>query len=300
MLVVRLLTAIGNPAPARAFLDRLVEAEARSGPDSVAAAFADYGRFYWATYAAWDPWCCAMTARRAARIFTAASDTSNGAVARALLGWAWVGLGAYGAAEEILRENIAAVEGKGIAAEISRLYLGLALASRGALEEAEAVERETLSSLLGGGAFYSGWARTKLAEVLLCRNDPEGASREATSAVAELAGIAPHRAHALAVLADARRALGRSAEAVPAAREAVATLEELGISCEGAVRIRVALAEALHATGDETGARRVAKQAYDRVLASAAMIPDADARAVYRRAVPENARAIELATGVLP
>jgi hypothetical protein len=59
--------------------------------------------------------------------------------------------------------------------------------------------------------------------------------------------------------------------------------------------VRLAHAEALRATGDTDGARRVLDDARARLLAIAARIPDPAYRQTFLEGVPEHARILALA-----
>jgi len=100
----------------------------------------------------------------------------------------------------------------------------------------------------------------------------------------------------LATLAGLRLAQGRAAEARVAAEEAMARYTAMG-AC-GLFRagfVRLAHAEALHATGAHDAARAAIAGARARVLAIAGTISDPDYRASFLAQVPENARTLALA-----
>jgi hypothetical protein len=77
-------------------------------------------------------------------------------------------------------------------------------------------------------------------------------------------------------------------------RAAVNALEELGGVEEGESTIRLAHAEALHACGDEAGARQAIGRARGRLVARAAKVTDPAQRERFL-AIPENARTLEWA-----
>jgi hypothetical protein len=100
----------------------------------------------------------------------------------------------------------------------------------------------------------------------------------------------------LATLAGLRLAQGRAADALAAAEQAMARYAAMG-AC-GVFRaafVRLAHAEALHATGAHDAARAAIAQARARVLAIAGRISDPDYRAGFLAHVPENARTLALA-----
>ena len=90
-------------------------------------------------------------------------------------------------------------------------------------------------------------------------------------------------------------AKGDVSEAAAAAREAMELLEELGGIDEGESLVRLVHAEALSASGDFAGARRMIATARERLLERAAKISDPAWRASFLERVPENARTMALA-----
>jgi hypothetical protein len=100
----------------------------------------------------------------------------------------------------------------------------------------------------------------------------------------------------LATLGGLRLAQGRAAEALAATEEAMARDAAMG-GCgmfRGAF-VRLAHAEALHATGAHDAAIRAIAQARVRLLAIADKIADPDYKASFLSHVPENARTLALA-----
>ncbi|HEX3765116.1 MAG TPA: hypothetical protein VHW23_40750, partial [Kofleriaceae bacterium] len=100
----------------------------------------------------------------------------------------------------------------------------------------------------------------------------------------------------LATLARLRLAQGRAAEALAAAEDATARAAAMG-ACgmfRGAF-VRLAHAEALHATGAHDAARTAIAGARARLLAIAERIADPGYRASFLGGVPENARTLALA-----
>jgi tetratricopeptide (TPR) repeat protein len=204
-------------------------------------------------------------------------------------------LGAFEAAERSLQGIAAADESLGVASSLRRFHLSWLLADRGALDEARA-----LASRLSehGHALHlplEEWrGRWVLAEVLRRMGDLEGAEREIQTAL----GLAVPLEHpgALGTLSALRLAQGRAEEALAAAEDAVARCKTMG-GCgmfRGAF-VRLAHAEALHATGAHDAARAAIAEARTRLLAIAGKIPDPEYRKSFLEDVPENARTLALA-----
>ncbi len=124
--------------------------------------------------------------------------------------------------------------------------------------------------------------------------DLDGAEREVQVALA--IAVPLEQPGVLATLSALRLAQGRAGEALAAAEDAMARIEAMG-GCgmfRGAF-VRLAHAEALHATGARDAAARAIADARARLLAIADKIADPDYRASFLGRVPENARTLALA-----
>jgi hypothetical protein len=124
--------------------------------------------------------------------------------------------------------------------------------------------------------------------------DLGAAFEHAKSAVDLLAATASLRPFASALLARVHLRQGRTAAALEVARGAAADLETLGQVEEGESFVRLVIAEALHASGEEGEANMAIGRARDRLLEQAAKL-DGELRASFLGNVPENARTLELA-----
>jgi hypothetical protein len=190
------------------------------------------------------------------------------------------------------------------------MHLGYALAQRGTLTQARDL-------LIDAVAYFKahedrrleGSARAALAEAHVLAGDLEAAERQAALAKEALALFPPLRVSASAVLAEVRLARGEADAALRLAREAVGLLDTLNDSTQR-TRVgagagaranaheplaRLVYARALHAAGDEAGARMAIGRARDRLLARAQLIGDAGWRASFLQNVAANARTLELA-----
>jgi len=133
-----------------------------------------------------------------------------------------------------------------------------------------------------------------LAEVLRRIGDLDGADREIQVALGIAAPL--EQPGARATLSTLRLAQRRAGEALAAAEDAVSRCTAMG-GC-GMFRggfVRLAHAEALHATGAHDAARRAIADARTHLLAIADRIPDPDYRQSFVENVPENARTLALA-----
>jgi tetratricopeptide (TPR) repeat protein len=210
-------------------------------------------------------------------------------------GHGFLQLGAHEEAEQVFREVLdrASSLGLGAVRAYARLNLGLALLRQKKLDEALAAEEEVLALFREqGDRPLEATARTYRAMILALGGDHEAAATEA-QAVAGDAGVTPSfRAVAQAIVAEARLAEGRAAEALEAAEAAHSILTSLDGIEEGESLIRVIYAEALRASGDEEAAGRAIAEARDRLLDRAAKVVDPALRTSFLDRVPENARTL--------
>jgi tetratricopeptide (TPR) repeat protein len=181
-----------------------------------------------------------------------------------------------------------------VVASLGKLVLASALSDAGALDDARA-EALTMAAAEAAQSnrFFEGMARSVLSEILRRRGDLAGASREAVAAIELLSLVPFDRALALARLSAVRLAQGRAAEALGSAREGLALLTP--VTGYADIHLRVALVEALHATGDHDGARAALAEALPRLLARADTL-DAAQRESFLGRVPAHARLLALAS----
>ncbi|WP_438017101.1 protein kinase [Sorangium sp. So ce315] len=232
--------------------------------------------------------------------FEQAGDRRNACSVRANLGFLYGEVGDFETAESALRTALAAAQRMGLddleTAAVQNL--GYVIAHLGQLEEAKQLEQRAAAAFhQQGDRRMEGVALSYLAQILLRSGDPAGAEREARVAVEALQVAPPLRAAAVAVLSRALLAQGRPEEALPAAREAFAQLEEAGSLEEGESLVRLTYAEALAAVGAAREAAEVLAAAREHLLGRAAKISDPTFRERFLTCVPDNARTLALAAG---
>jgi len=236
--------------------------------------------------------------KRAESAFALAGDERNTADAHGNLGFCALQIGDYDLAGRALREFLAAAERLGLRNSVASAQhnLGLAMALQGELEEALVTERAALEHFVAcGNHRQAASAHQYLATTLLLGGDLPAAEEEALQAVAAAGDSRQLAASAQATLAQVLLAQGRAAEALPWARRAGATLDELGGIEEREMLVRLVLAEVLAATGDRPAAYATLASTHERVLAIAARIGDAELRRCFLTNVSENARTLRLA-----
>jgi tetratricopeptide (TPR) repeat protein len=242
-------------------------------------------------------------ADEAAASFEQAGDERSACNHKVHVGFGLLEVGGFAEAEKALEGAAVTADRLGLpmVAAMARHNLGWALARSGRVAEASRVEREAaVAANRQANRRLEGGARNYLAAILAEAGDLTAAEREARDALVLLDGAPTLLPHALATLARIQNAAGRPIEALAAAREAMTKLEELGSLEEGDAAVRLALAEALEATGDGAAARTVIASARDRLLARAAAIADPHWRRSFLEAVPEHRRTLVLAAGWLP
>ncbi len=248
-----------------------------------------------ASYAHEDPWRALQHSEANQSIFDEIGGDAFLLMAQLFQGLNLWCLGAPARARRFLEEVARGDEVIGLASSLRRFSLSWLLADEGALDEARALAtRLAESGRALHDVLHESRGRWVLAEVLRRAGDLGGAERELESALAMAVPL--ERPGVLGTLAQLRLAQGRAEEALAAAGDAIAQCEALG-GCgmfRGAF-VRLAHAEALHATGAADGARRAIDDARARLLATAARIPDPAHRQGFLEGVPEHARTLALA-----
>ena len=191
-----------------------------------------------------------------------------------------------------------AVSGDGLIGTTSTLYLALVLIERGALDEARALAQHRIDTGRADaarlGALREAEGHWLLGEIAAREGDLSSAEREILAS-AEVLRPAVLLWHLAAVrLVDVRLRRGAVGEALALATEIQAALTESGAHGLRGTLVRLLHAEALHASGDLTGARAALRVAADDLQARAARIDDDDARRCFLD-VAENARVVLLA-----
>jgi len=217
---------------------------------------------------------------------------------RTSLGILQMHLGAYPEAEASCEEaRRVAVQLKipyGVNA--ATMALGRILLARGRCAEARALAAGVVEAAVASrNGRQAGIARAVLALVLLETGEIDEARAEAAAA-AEAAGPYPSlRAGCEAILAQALLRQGRAEEALALARRASAVAERQGSLDDEHARVRLVLAEALHACAllDEARAAITAARAWLHTQADTLDAPDLRHKFLYF--VPEHARILALA-----
>jgi tetratricopeptide (TPR) repeat protein len=226
-----------------------------------------------------------------------AGDARNGCVARVNLAFPCVELGDYERAQSLLEEALAGAERVGLHTVVAyaNLNLGRVRLELGASSEARAAAEQALAfGERAGEPRLTGGARCYLAMIARASGDLPRARTLAEESVARMAVAPPSLPLSLAVLARIELDLGLADAALEHAEDAMARLLSLGRIEEGEALVRLVVAEARAANGDDEGARFALHDAARHLLARAARLP-AEQRARFLTRVPENARTLALA-----
>jgi hypothetical protein len=246
-----------------------------------------------------DPWAGLQHSAALEPIYEAIGGELTLVLARLLCGQNQWCLGAFAPAVQALEAIPVADTAAGVVGALRRFVLAWLHADRGELARA----REVAAQMVESGRVHKnrqeeGRGRWALAEVLRRDGDLAGADRELEVAL-DIA-VPLEQPGVRATLSAVRLAQGRAAEALAAAEDAMARIAAMG-GCglfRGAF-VRLAHAEALHATGAHDAARDAIAHARAYLLEVAARIADPGYRASFLEQVPENARTLALASAWL-
>ncbi len=235
----------------------------------------------------------------ASRSFEAVGDLREACSLSTAVGWLQATeLGLHEEAVRTLRQSLELARRMGLVRAIlaAEQNLGAALLRLGQLDEARRRLEETGrefgrasdARMEAGSRFYLILLHTR-------RGDLERAEAEALTALELAREVPTTRACALAALARVLLGAGRPGEALERARAAQALLDELGGVEEGEAMIRLALAEALEASGLTPEARAAIEVARARLRERAGRIGDPRVKRAFLEDVPEHARTQALA-----
>jgi tetratricopeptide (TPR) repeat protein len=168
----------------------------------------------------------------------------------------------------------------------------LALAHCGRIEEAKHLCNETFA--MSGAPRQELTALIYLARILDLAADQAQALSHARRALDLAQSFPAFRAQAFSIQACSLLRLGMIEEALEASRQSMAILNELGLLDSGEGIVRLAHAEALHASGHHGEAHQAIQQASARLLARAERISDPARRRSFLERIPEHARTLEL------
>lgn len=209
-------------------------------------------------------------------------------------GSAQMELGEYEQAAETLRVVLEVAERVGFdhLMGVNKANRALALAHCGSIDDAKRLCNDTFAT--SGAPRQELVALVYLARILHLDSDQAQALSHAKRALELAQSFPSFRAQALGIQARALLRMNHLEEALDASRQGMAILDELGLIESGEGILRLAHAEALHATGHHDIARAALRESAKRLIARAERISDPIRRRSFLDHVPEHARTLQL------
>lgn len=281
----------------------LLERDATTDP--VARGWAALSQTWVSAWIDGDPWTARRHARTACSIFEEARISRLERFARVFLAMTSWNLGLLDEAEVELRPLVRAA-GDPLLGMIATRYLTFVLIERGELAEARRLAEERLAEARASGrgdsAAREAEGRWMLGVIAAREGDPSSAAEHLSASLDGLRTLPPQWLIAASRLAYVRLAQGRAAEALALTREAMEVQARMGGHGHRSLLLRVAHAEALHATGERDAAAGELREALALLHVRAEGIDDPAVRRRFLEGRAENRRALDLARewGLLP
>ncbi|HEX8706615.1 MAG TPA: AAA family ATPase [Myxococcaceae bacterium] len=290
----------GRRQQAKAILDRMNEvASALPKPDSISEGWRAFASGYIGHFLDARPWSSRTWAETAAQSFQTLNIDRNLSLAQALTGLALAALGEVPGAIDVIRLGVQSARRIGQAYVIARTRINLALVLVSSAEPAHHDEAHQLAletqETQKTNVINQGSAHLVLAKVALLRGLLTEAEAQARKSCEALRSFRAYHIMARTTLCNSLLAQQRVAEARAEAEQGVSELEQMGPPGAMAVGMRLALAEACFAQGDQEPGEAALRKALECVHLRASDIPGAEAREHFLNQVPENARVRELA-----
>jgi tetratricopeptide (TPR) repeat protein len=235
--------------------------------------------------------------------FERAGDLRMTCLQRSNAGFSSIELGALDRAEEYLRGALATAERLSLpfAMAASEHNLGLALTLRGKLDEAVGVLVSAIAlSAEQGNRQMEATSRHYLSLAYLRQGRTAEAALEIERSLSLFHDAPAARSYVLSTLSRSCLAQGDVLRALDLAQEAVRLHGQAMGGEEGEAAIRLALVEALVASGRVAEARAEADRAVERLLARADLVGDEELRRGFLENLPDHAATMALRTRVWP
>ncbi|PTL80480.1 serine/threonine-protein kinase PknK [Vitiosangium sp. GDMCC 1.1324] len=292
----------GDRQEVELLLGRLLSVGAAATTDDAMArgwmGFAKSYVFYFLEARPWQAFTAAEEGMRNFRIIGAETER-NVNLMRSLVGAALAALGDLSGAVALLRESLADARRaeQHMVVASAQHYLFQALADRQEPEHQREARDLALEwvRLEDFDPFMQGMAYATLAKVVAASGELREAEPHARKACELLVAFKSYLGFGRTVLSAVLLAQGNIAEARQVAELGVQEVERMRNFGVYAVGIRLALAEACFAEGDDRAGDTALREALRCVRARASDIPEAEARERFLHQVPENARTLELA-----
>jgi tetratricopeptide (TPR) repeat protein len=240
---------------------------------------------------------CIILDAQMVECFTQVGDLRHACQQRGNLGYDELMLGANARAERSLRDTVATASRSGlnhITAQ-AKHNLGLALARQGRLDEAREAEHSALAMFREqGNPRFEAFARNYIAQIEIMAGNYGVAIQYTLDAIALAHDSPTLQCMFRATMSFACAHAGDPISALAHAKIAIDVIAVHGRPEEGDNDVRLAYAEALHATGAHAEARRVILEAETLLREVAAKIGDVEGQRTFL-SIPANARTLALA-----
>ena len=293
---IYILDSAGEFALAASCLQRLhdiVEPVAAYNP--VARAWLNRAHAHREAWVNEDPWAGLRYSEQTRDCFQEANHNRGALDGQVFIGMnAWY-LGDVDRAEKELRATLAIGDDLGLVSSLRTLTFIQVLCARGELEEAER-EARALADTNQSPDLTRGSGLWALGEVLYHRGAYAEAEQQLGAALVSFVESPLATAAAQTTLAYIQLAVGRAAEALVSAQQAVQRFETLGSFGFYAARVHLVYAQALDAVGNRDEAIQIVNQALVRIARQADKIGDPAFRHRFLHGVTEHAKLAALAT----
>jgi hypothetical protein len=244
-----------------------------------------------------DPWRSLKLAEAARAAFQEANQPRGVLLAQVGVGANLWFLGQGAAAERVLRGASALDPGLGLASALRNICFVGVLLERGLTAEAHEEATAMVATWRARGyPANEGRARWLLADVLRQVGELSEAERQVLIAMDLLQGLPLDRSAATATLARILLSQGAFKAAVSTANDAVARYTVHGAFGFRGMTAWLTLAEALHGMNEVESARETIAGIRARILKQASRIGERELRESFINNVPENRRALALAS----
>jgi tetratricopeptide (TPR) repeat protein len=243
------------------------------------------------------PWSCMRADEEATTHLALVGRWTDRHIVATFCGKALTDLGDHAGAATLLRETLALVERRRdpLALAFARVYFARLLARVAPPDQLAEPEHLAEAVIAANNPMMVGLAHGVLAQLAVRRGDLATAEREARTACERVSPFPTYSWDLTALRVQILLMLGRPQEALDAGEAALELLARLGVAGYGEIELRLAVAEALGATGRTEDGRSLLRETLPRLRRRVDDIPDAEARTRYLTEVPTHARLLALA-----